>query len=89
MRTKTGFCACCLEEKKIHGRGLCACCYVWAQNHGTLIDYERVKMRKEDRIEDLRFLQKTEGLSVAQAAERMGISESHLYRTLQRAGEKP
>lgn len=84
-----GFCRCCLHRKIMHARGLCAACYVWATKNDTLIDYERIRMRTEDRIDDLRFLQKTEGLSVAQAAERMGITTSSLYRTLQRAGEKP
>jgi hypothetical protein len=88
-RTKDGFCLCCLDLKLIHARGLCASCYKWALEHDKLADYERVKLIAEDRIEDYHFLRDREGLSVARAAERMGITKSSLYRTLQRAGVKP
>jgi predicted DNA-binding protein (UPF0251 family) len=54
-----------------------------------LLDHERVKLRSEDRVEDFRFLQRTEGLSVEEAARRMGIWPATLYRALQKAGEKP
>lgn len=90
-RTKKGTCAHCTLENFIHARGLCGRCYEHLCSYDReMFDlYRPVQVRASDRSEDYAFLSKTEGLTVKQAAERMGIHEVTLRQALKRAGATP
>lgn len=71
-----------LRRNGIRSRGLCANCYEWIRTRGRLEDYPRVRGIAADRVEDWEFLKRYEGLTVKQAAERMGIHENTLRRSI-------
>lgn len=75
-----------LEERCITmaRRDACATCYEKARENGTFV---RVSRSAEEVLEDWEFL-RDDGVSVAQAAERMGMKLSTLKRALERARAK-
>lgn len=55
---------------------------------GTYFDYPRIHWRREDLIEDWEFLRRYEGLSRAQAAERLGITRDRLDKAIERTNRQ-
>jgi hypothetical protein len=58
-------------------RGLCSSCRTWHRRHGTLAEFG---YPKPTRLEDFTWLRITRGLSVAQAAARINVSERTGWR---------
>lgn len=55
---------------------------------GTLEDYPRQNRRQVDLVEDYRWLAKTDGLNIRQAAARLGVTHGALERAIYRQIKK-
>jgi hypothetical protein len=66
------------------GRGLCDPCYHRAQYHGTLIDFERRTVARDELLDDWALL-RSEGYTAVQAAPRLGMTPAALLKALDRA----
>lgn len=73
------------NRRLLYSRGLCATCYSWAHRHGTLADYERKIRPRDETLREYDFLS-GQGLTRKEIAEKLGIKDDSLYRTLYRAG---
>lgn len=77
-------CLRCKKETNKVIRGLCTKCYNWAYYHDCLEDYPSKYWKKETLVEEYLFLKRTEGLTRAQAAKRLGISKGRLEQAITR-----
>lgn len=66
------------------GRGLCSTCRERAIREGRLDEYERAKRPADEMLDDWQLM-RSEGYTVPQAAERMGVSADALATALNRA----
>lgn len=83
-RVKNITCTDCNEEKLHFGRGLCGRCYDRHQRGGTLIDFPLAGYPAEELLTEWEIL-RSEGHSVRQAAERLGMKYATFDKALQRA----
>ena len=70
--------------KGAYCRGLCSTCYKRALDEGSVHDFERLKRSREEVIEEWEWL-RSEGYTMRQAAERLGMKYNSLYAVLWRA----
>lgn len=66
------------------GRGLCTRCHPAAHRAGTLIDFARHTLSRDELLDDWVLL-RDEGLTYTQAAARIGMPVAALKRALNRA----
>ena len=81
----------CTSCAKPHGpnfaRGLCGACRSKALRDGTIEDYPRKHWRRDELVAEYDFLRRHEGLTRAQAAERLGIKRDRLDKALERTAK--
>jgi hypothetical protein len=65
-------------------RGLCAACYFRVRHAGHLDDYPRATWTRDELLDEWEFLRST-GVSVIDAAPRLGMTPAALVRALERA----
>ena len=81
---RTGKCVSCKQVRVLGGRNLCkANCYKFHHDRHTLEKFPRITWRREDLIAEYNIC-KARGLSVREAAEKIGVGLSALRRAIQR-----
>jgi hypothetical protein len=66
------------------GRGLCSACHQRAKRDGTLIDYERRSVARDELLDEWEIL-RGDGCTIPQAAPRLGMTVDALAKALDRA----
>lgn len=85
---KLGKCKDCKEFGPIGGRGLCKKrCYGYHYNNGTLEKFPRLTWKRAELLAEFNLC-RARGLSVREAAEKIGVSTVALYRAIQRANNQ-
>lgn len=82
---KIAKCKDCKEKTLITGRGLCKNkCYNYHRQRGTLDNYPRSTWKHEDLMAELAICRER-GLTVREAAEKIGVTLSALRKAIDRA----
>ena len=85
---KIADCLDCGETGSIQGRGLCAQkCYRHHQNRHTLDKFPRTTWKRAELLAEF-DLCRVRGLTVREAAEKIGVTYSALARAIQRARDQ-
>ena len=79
-----GTCKQCKVTGRVGGRGLCQICYSKHRYRGTLSKFPRSTWRRTELMAEWELC-KLRGLSVREAAERIGVSLSALRKAIQRS----
>lgn len=87
MSLDHGYCVDCQRYKSLRGRHLCSYCYGWHFDSGTLEQFPRSTWKNADLMAELDFFRQ-QGLTVRQAAEKIGVKLSALRRAIQRAKDR-
>lgn len=87
MGSGHGYCANCKKYQIQNARSLCRPCYGWHFKRGLLELFPRKQWTNQELLEELDFW-RAGGLSVREAAERMGVALTTVRRAVQRAKER-